>query len=68
VLVLSADDAPETAQLARERGARSFISKGDTADNILAAILSVLRGEADDAEMSAQQMQEKPEQTLQSLC
>lgn len=59
VLVLSADDAPETAQLARERGARSFISKGDTADNILAAILSVLRGEADDAEMPAQQMQEK---------
>lgn len=59
VLVLSADDAPDTAQLARERGAHRFISKGETAENILAEIRQVLSTEGT-VEISAQtQTQEK---------
>ena len=54
VIVLSADDAPDTAQRARERGAHSFISKGETAENILAEIRRVLRVAEEDLETQVQ--------------
>lgn len=57
VLVLSADDSPETVQLARERGAHSFISKGDTAENILTEIHRVLHAAEEDAEQQEQPLE-----------
>lgn len=48
VIVLSADDAPDTAQRARERGAHSFISKSEVAENIFAEIRRVLRTAEED--------------------
>jgi len=45
VLMLSSQNDPETACLAIERGAAGFISKADPADNIVAAINRVLRGQ-----------------------
>ena len=46
VLMLSSQNDPETVGLALERGAAGFASKGDTADNIVAAINRALRGQA----------------------
>lgn len=45
VLMLSSQDAPEIVELALARGAADFVSKAATPDNIIAAILRVLRGE-----------------------
>ena len=45
VLMLSAQNDPETVTLALERGASGFASKADTADNIIAAINRYLRGQ-----------------------
>ncbi|MEQ1622207.1 MAG: response regulator transcription factor [Methylococcales bacterium] len=44
ILVLSSQDEPETARQALERGATRFISKANTADEIVNAILLVLQG------------------------
>lgn len=45
IVMLSSDMAPETARTALSRGAAAFVSKADTADNILAVIGQVLRKE-----------------------
>ena len=45
VLVLSSQDKPETVRLALARGATGFISKAETADNIIALLNRILRGE-----------------------
>ena len=46
IIVISADDAPATMRLALDRGARHFISKGNSADEILRIISSVLNDDA----------------------
>lgn len=46
IVMLSSDTAPETRRLALERGAAAFISKAETADNMLAVIKQVLGGAA----------------------
>lgn len=46
VIILSSDAAPRSVALALERGAVAFVSKASTADNILAVIGQVRRGEA----------------------
>lgn len=45
VLMLSSQDEPETVRLALARGAAGFISKAETADNIIALLKRILRGE-----------------------
>jgi DNA-binding NarL/FixJ family response regulator len=45
VIVLSSEDGAETVRLALARGAIGFVSKKDTAANIVAAVNMVLRGE-----------------------
>lgn len=45
VLMLSSQDEPETARLALVRGAVAFVSKAETADNIIDVIRKILRGE-----------------------
>ena len=45
VVVLSSDSASPTVRLALERGAVAFVSKADSADNILAVIRQVLHGQ-----------------------
>ncbi len=45
IIMLSSDATPKTVRLALERGAAAFVSKADTADNILALIGDVLRGQ-----------------------
>lgn len=45
VLMLSSQDEPETARLALARGAVAFVSKAETADNIIGVIQKILRGE-----------------------
>ncbi|WP_211455424.1 response regulator [Collimonas antrihumi] len=45
IIMLSADATPTTVRLALERGAVAFVSKADTATNILAIIEQVLRKE-----------------------
>jgi DNA-binding NarL/FixJ family response regulator len=45
VIVLSAQDGPDTVRVAHERGAVCFISKADTADNIVSLLFQVLQGE-----------------------
>jgi DNA-binding NarL/FixJ family response regulator len=45
IIMLSSDATPKTVKLALERGASAFVSKADTADNILALIGHVLRGQ-----------------------
>lgn len=42
IVMLSSDAAPKTRQQALERGAAAFVSKAETADNILAVINKVL--------------------------
>ncbi|MFI5446836.1 response regulator [Polaromonas sp. UC242_47] len=44
VLMLSSLDEPQTARLALERGAAGFVSKAETAEKIVEAILQVLGG------------------------
>jgi DNA-binding NarL/FixJ family response regulator len=43
IVMLSSESAPEIVSLALERGAAAFVSKGDTADNIIAVIRQVLQ-------------------------
>ena len=45
VVMLSSQDEPETARLALARGAVAFVSKAETADNIIGVIEKILRGE-----------------------
>jgi DNA-binding NarL/FixJ family response regulator len=45
VVILSSDAAPQNVRMARERGAAAFVSKADTADNILAVIEQLRRGQ-----------------------
>lgn len=45
ILVLSSQDEPETVRLALARGATGFISKAETADNIITLLHRILRGE-----------------------
>ncbi|WP_211467870.1 response regulator [Collimonas silvisoli] len=45
IIMLSADATPATMRLAMERGAAAFVSKADTATNILAVIERLLRKE-----------------------
>lgn len=45
IIMLSSDATPKNVRLALERGAVAFVSKADTADNILALIGHVLRGQ-----------------------
>ncbi len=42
IIILSSDAAPKTRQQALERGAAAFVSKAETADNMLAVINKVL--------------------------
>jgi len=48
VLMLSSQDEPETVRMALARGAKGFISKADSADNIVALINQILHGEPSD--------------------
>jgi len=54
VIVLSSQDEPETVNMVLARGAAGFVSKADTAENIVASVNMALRGEfaalADQAE------------------
>ncbi len=45
VVILSSDAAPQNVRMALERGAAAFVSKADTADNILAVIEQLRRGQ-----------------------
>jgi DNA-binding NarL/FixJ family response regulator len=45
VLMLSSQDEPETVRMALAHGATCFISKADTADNIVTLLQTILRGE-----------------------
>jgi DNA-binding NarL/FixJ family response regulator len=45
ILILSAQDEPETVALALMRGAAGFVSKAEPPENIVGAINRVLRGE-----------------------
>lgn len=45
VVILSSDAGPHTVRMALERGAAAFVSKADSADNILALIERLRRGE-----------------------
>jgi len=45
VLMLSAQDEPETQRLALARGAAAFVSKGETAEKIIEIIRQLLRGD-----------------------
>ena len=45
VVILSSDAAPHNVRMALERGAAAFVSKSDSADNILAVIEQLRRGE-----------------------
>lgn len=45
VLVLSSQDEPETVRLALARGAAGFISKADSAENIVAMLARILHGD-----------------------
>ena len=45
VVILSSDAAPHNVRMALERGAAAFVSKADSADNILALIERLRRGE-----------------------
>ncbi len=45
IIMLSSDATPKTVKLSLERGAVAFVSKADTADNILAVIGHVLCGQ-----------------------
>ncbi len=49
ILVLSSQDEPETVRLALARGAAGFISKAETADNIIAMLNRILRGDLSDS-------------------
>lgn len=42
IIIISADDSPNTSKLALERGACYFMSKGDSAEEILRVITKVL--------------------------
>src|SRR5687768_10433130 len=44
VVMLSSEDAPQVVKQAQERGASAFVSKGDTAENIITVIKQVLSG------------------------
>lgn len=46
VVMLSSDAAPETIRQALARGAAAFISKAETADNMLSIVKQVLRGKS----------------------
>ncbi|MDM0019720.1 response regulator [Variovorax saccharolyticus] len=45
VVILSSDATPHNVRMALERGAAAFVSKADSADNILALIERLRRGE-----------------------
>lgn len=45
ILVLSSQDEPETVRLAQARGATGFVSKAETAEQIIATVKLVLCGE-----------------------
>jgi DNA-binding NarL/FixJ family response regulator len=45
VLMLSSLDEPETARLALARGAAAFVSKAESADNVIKVIQQLLRGD-----------------------
>ncbi|MDM0065877.1 response regulator transcription factor [Variovorax sp. J31P207] len=45
VVILSSDAGPHNVRMALERGAAAFVSKADSADNILAVIEQLRRGE-----------------------
>ncbi|MES1265694.1 MAG: response regulator transcription factor, partial [Variovorax sp.] len=45
VVILSSDAGPHNVRMALERGAAAFVSKADSADNILAVIERLRRGE-----------------------
>lgn len=45
VVILSSDAGPHNVRMAHERGAAAFVSKADSADNILAVIDRLRRGE-----------------------
>jgi DNA-binding NarL/FixJ family response regulator len=49
IIVISADDSPQTMLLALDRGARHFISKGNSADEILRIISQVLHEDGRDS-------------------
>ncbi|HUX90257.1 MAG TPA: response regulator transcription factor [Gallionellaceae bacterium] len=53
VLMLSSQDEPETVRLALARGATGFISKAETADNIILLLKRILRGELTTPEAQA---------------
>ncbi|MGJ7511586.1 response regulator [Variovorax sp. GT1P44] len=44
VVILSSDAGPHNVRMARERGAAAFVSKADSADNILSVIEQLRRG------------------------
>ncbi|MDM0074877.1 response regulator transcription factor [Variovorax sp. J2P1-59] len=44
VVILSSDAAPQNVRMAQERGAAAFVSKADSADNILAVIEQLRQG------------------------
>lgn len=45
VVILSSDATPQSVRLALDRGAAAFVSKAETADNILAVIEQLRRGQ-----------------------
>ncbi len=49
VVILSSDATPQSVRLALDRGAAAFVSKAETADNILAVIGQLRRGQEVDA-------------------
>lgn len=53
IIVISADDSPETMRLALDRGACDFISKGNSADEILRIISKVFNDDGNDSMTTA---------------
>lgn len=80
VVILSSDAGTHNVRQARERGAVAFVSKADTADNILSIIDQLRRGQpvlafpdrmsaqSDDGEASQQRLTPRQCEVLDLLC
>jgi DNA-binding NarL/FixJ family response regulator len=55
IIIISADDSSDTVRLAQERGASNFISKGDSAEEILRIITLALDEDGNKSDLAIQE-------------
>jgi len=67
VVILSSDATPQSVRLALDRGAAAFVSKAETADNILAVIEKLRRGQEIEKPMQADARPAEGDQPRQLL-